>query len=356
MKRLPTYFALLLLALLQGCSSEKSSTPPTDTADHGTEADDHDEHGHGSDEAGHDDHGHDAHGHGEEEEHGEEHGHGHGEEGEPDFAAMGAEQASAAGVVVDTAQIGVVDAGLLLSGNLVIDPQRMAQVRARFPGLIREMRKEVGDTVARGEALATVESNESLTSYSVTAPIGGVVLERHANRGDVSGDGPMYTIGDTGALQAELKVFPSSIALVHKDAPVTVLIGDTEISGTVTAILPALDTQTQARRVRVTLAGAPATGLTAGLFVSARLAIDTSADQIVIPMAAVKQLEGRDVVFVPGESGGKAGFRAREVVLGERGRLRVALRAGLEAGERYVADGAFLLKAEIGKNQAAHEH
>jgi membrane fusion protein, heavy metal efflux system len=381
MNRISLGLAALLLGLLQGCGDGPRDAAPAAATARGDEAahdgHGHDPHGHGGSAAGHDEHGHDehggdAHGHGEqghgetaeagghggeeeEDEHGHGHGHGH-EEGEPDFAAIGPEQAAAAGVIVSTAETGLVDAGLLLSGTLVIDPQRMARVRARFPGLVRAMRKEVGDAVAKGEALASIESNESLTVYTVASPIGGVVLERHVNTGDVGGEGPLYTIGDTGALQAELRVFPSSVSLVRPGAAATLLIGPSEVAGTISAILPELDARTQARRVRVVLDGMPPAGLAAGQFVSARIAAETPPGTVVIPLAAVKRLAGRDVVFVPGESRGRSGFRARPVTLGEHGRLRVAVRSGLAAGERYVSEGAFLLKAEIGKNQAAHEH
>lgn len=381
--------AALLLALLQGCGSGTPDAPATAPAagDHGAAGDAHDDHGHGTNEAAHEDHGHDAHGHDEaagdkhddhgaeptahaeggHDDHGaeapageaghDEHGHGEHEEGEPDFAKLTDEQAQDNGVVLAEASPGMIDAGLLLTGTLVIDPKRMASVRGRFPGLVKTMRKEVGDTVAKGEAVATVESNESLTVYSVTAPIGGVVLERHVNAGDVSGDGPLYTIGDTGALQAELLVFPGSAALVKPGAMASIVIGTSEVEGTVTSILPGLDARTQARRARVTLTGAPPAGLAAGQFVNARIASGGTSGAVVVPLSAVKQLEGRDVVFVPGVSTkGEPGFRAQPVVLGERGRLRVAIRSGLAAGDSFVTDGAFLLKAEIGKNMAAHEH
>ncbi len=374
--------AFFLIFLLQGCGSD-TPTPATPADDHAAEGDSHDDHGHepkkaAPDDKGHADHdkststkeaehgstaagghadhgaeagskeeGHDEHGEGEHEE----------EEGEPDFAALTTEQAQANGVKVAEASTGMIDAGLLLTGTLVIDPKRMASVRGRFPGLVKTMRKEVGDAVAKGEAVATVESNESLTVYSVTAPIAGVVLERHINAGDVAGEGPLYTIGDTGALQAEVVVFPGSAALVTPGATATIVIGDKEVAGTVTSLLPGLDARTQARRARITLTGAPPAGLAAGQFVNARIASGSASGAVVISLSAVKQLEGRDVVFVPGESKeGKPGFRAQPVVLGERGRLRVAIRSGLAAGDRFVTDGAFLLKAEIGKNSAAHEH
>ena len=61
-------------------------------------------------------------------------------------------------------------------GTVAVDENRRAQVRARFAGLVREVRAGLGDTVGVGQTLAIVESNESLKSYAVTAPIAGRVV------------------------------------------------------------------------------------------------------------------------------------------------------------------------------------
>jgi cobalt-zinc-cadmium efflux system membrane fusion protein len=50
------------------------------------------------------------------------------------------------------------------------------------------------------------------------------------------------------------------------------------------------------------------------------------------------------------------GFEPRPVVLGTRGESQVAVLAGLAPGERFVATNSFLLKAELGKAEAGHEH
>ena len=57
-------------------------------------------------------------------------------------------------------------------------------------------------------------------------------------------------------------------------------------------------------------------------------------------------------MFIPEDEG----FRARSVVVGRRGIQFVEITEGLDAGEQYVSSGAFILKAEIGKNLAEHEH
>ncbi len=57
-------------------------------------------------------------------------------------------------------------------------PSACRRSRARFPGVIRSIPQGVGDAVTQGETIATVESNESLRTYDITAPLTGVVTQR----------------------------------------------------------------------------------------------------------------------------------------------------------------------------------
>ena len=58
----------------------------------------------------------------------------------------------------------------VLYGAIAPDATRVRAVHARFPGVIRAVSRNVGDAVRSGETLATIESNESLQTYTVTAP------------------------------------------------------------------------------------------------------------------------------------------------------------------------------------------
>jgi cobalt-zinc-cadmium efflux system membrane fusion protein len=332
--------AVLGLALgACGESPKKATAAPTAAeADHDHEASD--GHDHEKSEKGGDEHDH------------EEHEHEH-EEGEPDFAKIDPARATELGIGVATAAGGNVDEVLTLTGRLIIDPRRVAAVRARFPGPVIAVLREVGDPVKRGQALARVESNESLTTYYVSAPLGGVVLARNTNVGDVAGTDALFTVGDVSALQAELQAFGAATTRLRVGTLVRIETDGQITKGRITSIAPELEARTQARRVRVSidddtrLAGAP------GQFVTAQVASGVAkAAAVVVPIDAVRQLEARDVVFIPEENG----FRARPVTIGRRGLTVLEIVDGLDAGEQYVSGGSFVLKAEIGKNLAEHEH
>jgi cobalt-zinc-cadmium efflux system membrane fusion protein len=293
---------------------------------------------------------------------GDGHGHGAGsdggegahsnEEGEPDFARIDPARAPQLGLVLATAGPQEVAETTTLTGRLVIDPKKVAAVRARFPGPVVRVHKDVGEAVRAGESLADVESNESLTVYEVRSPLRGVVLERLTNVGDVAGSEPLYRVGDLRALQAELKAFPAQRAAVRLGARARIRLGDREVAGHVVAVAPQVEGDTQAVNVRIAFDAPNELPLVPGQFVTGAVERGRASAAIAVRMDAIQRLEGREVVFVPEADG----FRARPITLGRRGANYAEVTAGLAPGTRYVAKGAFLLKADIGKNEAEHEH
>ncbi len=146
---------------LLGAGTYRSLIAPSHAAeDHGHE------HGHEEGEEGHDK-GKEEHGHGHESEHAEdEHGHeeghgggehGHGEEG---VIKLDAAQISAAGIKISEAEAGNLAKEVNVPGKIVAAADRMAQIVPKVEGVVTEARKNLGDTVEKGEVLALIESRE----------------------------------------------------------------------------------------------------------------------------------------------------------------------------------------------------
>ena len=273
------------------------------------------------------------------------------ESAETNFARIDPSRAPSLGIVIAQASGGSIAETVTLTGRLIIDPLRVAAVRARFPGPVVRIYKDIGESVHAGEPLADVESNESLTVYAVRAPLSGVVLQRHTNVGDVANDQPLFRIGDVTRLQAELKVFPSQRAAVAVGARARVQLGSVEAPGKVIAVAPEVEGPTQAVNVRIALQAPAGIPLVPGQFVTAMVEHGAGQAAVVVPFEAVQRLEQREVVFVPEAEG----FRAKPVTIGRRGAQVLEIRTGLAPGASYVVKGAFLLKAEIGKNEAADQ-
>ncbi len=120
---------------------------------------------------------------------------------------IAADVARDAGIGTATAGPGVIGDELLLYGAIGPDATRIRAVHARFAGVIRSVSRNVGDAVRAGETLATVESNESLQTYSVTAPIAGTITQRHAAPGEQTDQESLFEIADFSSVWAELDVF-----------------------------------------------------------------------------------------------------------------------------------------------------
>ncbi|GAB5450278.1 MAG: efflux RND transporter periplasmic adaptor subunit [Halioglobus sp.] len=278
-----------------------------------------------------------------EEDHGEEEGH----------IALTPDQIRYAGIAIDRVGPSEIGETLPLYGQLVPNAEREHIVSARFPGVIREVAKKLGDSVEQGETLVIIESNESLKTYSVAATLTGVVTQRNANIGAHTGDGMLFVIGDYSTVWVDLSVFPSDLAKIHVGQKVKIMRSDGSgrSEGAIIAISPVGISANQTTTARVLLDNADRRWIP-GLFVNAEVVLSQSLVPITIRDEAVQVVGDQSVVFVETDEG----FEVRPVTLG-RGDGEVSeVLAGLMAGEAYVTANSFVLKSELGKEDAEHGH
>lgn len=334
--------------------------------DDGDEHDDshgHDEHGddhkdddaHGHEKESHDEHGDDdGHGHKEEGGHdGEDDGHGHGDEHEEGRTEIDGDAAKAAGIKISKAGPVKIQDVLTLTGRIMLNRNTTAEVRARFPGVVQSVKVNWGDEVKKGQALASVEANESLRVYSITAPTDGVVLTRNTNVGNVAGEDAIFTIADLSEVWAEFHVFPRDLGKVKESQQVRVhtLENGKEIEAPITLILPTADPLSQTVIAVVSIPNKEGKWRP-GMTVEGDVHISEKQVPLAVTTEAVQRMEDKTVVFV---KEGDA-YEMRPVRLGQRDGKYIEVREGLKAGEQYVSQGSFIVKADIGKAAAKHEH
>ena len=201
------------------------------------------------------------------------------------------EMAKGAGVETAVAGPGRIEEQLSLFGSIQPNPDRVRNVGARFPGVIRSVRVNVGDRVQQGQQLATVESNESLQTYGVTAPIAGVITDRHANPGETTDGEPLFQVADFSGVRAELNVFPRDRSRLKRGQPVRVKAADgaQEATGSVDFIAPAGSAGNQALLVRVLLDN-PDGRWTPGQFVEGLITVSAIEAPLVIPRSCPADL------------------------------------------------------------------
>jgi len=280
--------------------------------------------------------------------------HGPGEAAEAPRTVIPTGVAEQSGIQVQPARGGVIADEHEVQGLLTPIQGRVAAVGARFPGVVRSVRANVGDRVPAGRTLATIHSNLSLSTYTVAAPISGVVTARNATVGGVAGEGQtLFEISNLSELWVDLHIFGADAEHIQAGAPVVVTrMGDGEtLSAVIDRILPGMATASQSTIARATIPNAD--GLwRPGAAIKARITVEQQPVDLLVPLSALQTMDGHDVVFVrEGET-----YTARPVTSGVRDSQRAQVLSGLRAGEQVVVAESYLIKADIEKEGAEHEH
>ena len=262
------------------------------------------------------------------------------------------EIADAAGVKTAAAGPAKLLETISLYGRIVPADSHRREIGARFPGVIRSVRKQLGDSVKAGEALAVVESNESLQTYTVSAPIGGVITERNANEGEQTADRALFTIVDPKVVWAELGVFQRDRARVCPGAAVVVKAADADT--TTTGKVDRVDVQAGANQMvtaRVTINN-PQGELLVGAFVTADVAVAEHQVPLAVKRSGLQPFRDFTVVF---ERVGDT-YEVRMLELGRQHGEWVEVLGGLQSGAEYVVENSYVLKADVEKSGASHDH
>ena len=265
---------------------------------------------------------------------------------------IAADVARAAGIATATAGPGTIADELLLYGAIAPDATRVRTVHARFAGVIRAVSRNVGDAVRSGEPLATIESNESLQTYTVAAPIAGIVTARHAAPGEQTDAEALFEIADFSSVWAELDAFSRDRARLRTGLAVAIS-SDTgaAAAGVIAYLAPVGNRASQSVKARVVLDNAD-DRWAPGQFVEGRVTIGTAPVALAVPLAALQRFRDFDVVFAQvGET-----YEVRMLTLGRRDPRFVEVLEGLAPGTSYVTDNSYLIKADIEKAGASHDH
>jgi cobalt-zinc-cadmium efflux system membrane fusion protein len=261
--------------------------------------------------------------------------------------------ADAMGVGVSTAGPASIRETIVVQGTIKPDPDAVSEVRGRFSGQVQSLSRSVGDTVRKGDELARIQSNESMQSYTITAPVSGTVIERRASVGSTATDHPIYVIADTTRLIADFQIFSRDLGSVDVGQAVTVtnLDGNMEAETTVDQILPTVDPGSRAATARTLIDNADARWLP-GEFVRGVITVAATSVPLAVRESGLQAFRDFTVVYARVDDT----YEVRMLDLGRRDGEHVEVLGGLEAGTEYVTDNSYLIKADIEKSGASHDH
>ncbi|MBK5654012.1 divalent metal ion exporter adaptor subunit IhpB [Nitrobacter sp. 62-23] len=271
-----------------------------------------------------------------------------------DSVALSDAKVEASGIELAKASSGVLRNSMFLNGIVQPNQELLVQVTPRFAGIVRDVRKRIGDKVQKGDILAIIESNQSLTPYELKASLAGTVIDRQITLGEYASEQkPAFVVADLSTVWVDFSVYRRDLNRVSVGDEVLIdpADGGTPIGAKISYLSPVGSSDTQSAIARAVV---PNTGqrLRPGLFVTGRLTLSAKKVGVAVKSSALQTVENRTVVFV--RNGDK--FEARDVEVGQRDPQLVEITFGVLEGDVYAAQNSFIVKAEMTKGAGGDEH
>ena len=233
--------------------------------------------------------------------------------------------------------------------------EELEQSKAKIESMLAEIAKARQQMILLGmsrQQIDTLRSPDQVSSIiSVTAPVTGSILTRSVNPGEVVASGKeMFRVVDLSSVWVIGQIYEkdfSTVRLGTRAAITSPSFPGRTFSGRVSYLDPRVDPQTRTAQVRIEVSN-PGEVLKIGMFVDVSFGeapVGVAKDKaVLVPKAAIQTIGSKQVVFVatgqPGE------FIQRDVTVGSESDGFISVYQGLNAGERVVTDGSFLLRAE----------
>ncbi len=201
---------------------------------------------------------------------------------------------------------------------------------------------------------AATDTPQGLTRYEIRSPIAGVIVDKKVAVGEaLKEDATVFQVADLSSVWVEVIVPAKELSRVDVGMKARIKAAAFEAEGEARLGYVGAVVGEQSRSATARLVLSNPRGLwRPGLPVTVDLNGGTAEVPVAVTADAVQTLDERAVVFVRQNQQ----FEARTVTLGRRDGRHVEVLEGLSAGERYAAKNSFLVKADIGKAEAEHEH
>ena len=199
-----------------------------------------------------------------------------------------------------------------------------------------------------------ISINQKLTRYEIRSPISGTVIEKHITIGEaIKKDDDIYVLADLSNVWGKISIPSKDLQNVKEGQRVSVKSDNSGLkaNGVLTHIHAAMDENTQSVTGKVVIPNKEKKWRP-GQFITVEIVKEESSVPVAVSSQAIQTFRDWSVVFV------KYGnlFEARPLELGRNNGQWVEVLQGLAPGEKYATHNSFVLKAEVGKEGATHDH
>ena len=256
------------------------------------------------------------------------------------------------GIETERANRRVLTQKVHLFGVVAVDPSRQFYVQSPYVGQIRQVLVEPGQQVEKGQVLVELMNTTTLKSFSLRAPASGVVTKRTANPGQVVSNEPLLELVDFSQVFVELSAFPADISQIKTGQQVDIfdLHQATKSQSTISFIAPAM-TDGHIARVRTVIDNADGFWRP-GMHVNADIVVAQQEVAVAVRKSAIQSFRDMAVVFA--RHGNT--FEVRMPEFGIEDDDYVEVISGLKPDTEYATQNSYLLKADVEKDGASHDH
>lgn len=261
--------------------------------------------------------------------------------GMPGLGQGSSNQINAVTVSIKAMEPETIQKTVLLNGDVVSKTQ--TSIYPDTSGKVSRLLKKAGDAVRKGEVIAYVDPSRPGSAYAaspVTATVSGTIIQCTYNVGDtVSTSTALATIGSLDNLEVNVKVSEKYSSYLKTGLPAYIsLISAPEetFSATIASISPVVNTSNRTQDVSLVL-DQQDSRIKPGMFAQVRLVIMEEKDTFVVPLAAIKDYNDDDVVFVVSPENTAT---RKTVKTGMFNDNEIQILEGLSAGEQVITAGS----------------
>ena len=228
---------------------------------------------------------------------------------------------------------------LVFNGEIV--PVTEVNIFSTVPGKVKDILVREGDRVTKGEVLLHIDRSEAGLTYALTpveSTIDGIVKSVIAEIGAYSTpQAPLFQIVDMDIVNFVVKVPERYIYKIRRglEASISVVAyPDKSFYGRVSRMSPVVDPLSRTQEVKIEIAN-PRNTLKPGMFGDVKIVIRRKNDVLVVPLQAVIDRDGRDVIFLVKDD--KAVMIEPELDIREGNLISVS--KGAELGDTIIVVG-----------------
>ena len=257
------------------------------------------------------------------------------------------------GITFDTVKSEKIATSIQLNGQIVPIEENTVHIIPRFPGIVKDVRKTLGQQVTVGETVAIIESNQNFQQYEVKSLTAGTITKQHITKGEfVSETSEIFEVIDLSELYVNFFAFSPDFSKIRIGQKT--ILKDTSNSTleptSISFISPIIDDATQSKLIRVKVKNHDGI-FSPGAFLIGNVVIDDSQVPLTVKASALQSHEGKQVIFVKVNDV----LEPRPVTIGRTDEVTTEILSGASLGEEYAIGNTFMIKAELGKGAAEHE-